>query len=162
MKYRTDKIHALDTLIPVLEQCRAKGERIVFTNGCFDLLHVGHIRYLNSARKLGDRLVIAVNTDSTVSDLKGPNRPVNSADERIEVLAAFEFTDFVFEFFEPTPLQIIQKILPDILAKGADWPKDQIVGREVVEQNGGKVVRVEMVKGKSTSNTIDSISKHHT
>lgn len=162
MKYRTGKIHTLDTLIPVLGQCRAKGERIVFTNGCFDLLHVGHIRYLNSARKLGDRLVIAVNTDSTVSDLKGPNRPVNSADERIEVLAAFEFTDFVFEFFEPTPLQIIQKILPDILAKGADWPKDQIVGREVVEQNGGKVVRVEMVKGKSTSNTIDSISKHHT
>lgn len=159
MKYRSEKIHTLDSLIPILNQCRTTGERIVFTNGCFDLLHVGHIRYLTQARKLGDRLVIAINSDRIVRELKGSERPVNPINERLEILAAFEFTDFVFEFLEPTPLEVIKKILPDVLAKGADWPKDQIVGRDVVECNGGKVIRVSLVEGKSTTNIIDAISR---
>jgi len=152
-----DKLQKLDTLLPLPKQARAQGKKIAFTNGCFDLLHVGHIRYLQEARSFGDLLVIAVNTDKTVGDLKGDGRPVVPASERMEVLAAFEFCDYVFEFFEPTPIEVLTLILPDVLVKGGDWSADQIVGRELVEANGGKVERITFTKGRSTTNVIEKI-----
>lgn len=152
-----NKIQTLDTLLPILETEKSKDKKIVFTNGCFDLIHVGHIRYLQKARSFGDILVIAVNADQTVMNLKGQGRPVVPASERMEVLAAFGFCDYVFEFAEPTPLEVISRILPDVLAKGGDWALDQIVGRAVVEANGGRVKRVAFTKGRSTTNVIEKI-----
>ena len=157
MKARLGKIHTLKSLLPILEQRRKAGDRVVFTNGCFDLIHAGHVRYLTGARSYGDLLVIAINADATVRLLMGEGRPIVACAERMEILAAFGFCDYVFEFAEPDPLNVITQILPDVLAKGGDWPLDQIVGRDVVEANGGKVVSVPLVKGKSTSEIIRAL-----
>lgn len=129
----------------------------MFTNGCFDLIHLGHVQYLTCAKAQGDLLVIAVNADRTVSNLKGPSRPVIPCKERMELLAAFAFCDYVIRFDEKTPLEVISKILPDVLVKGGDWPLDQIVGRDVVEANKGRVERVKVTPGKSTTNVITKI-----
>jgi rfaE bifunctional protein nucleotidyltransferase chain/domain len=127
------------------------GRRIVFTNGCFDLLHPGHIRSLEQARELGDALVVALNSDASVRQLKGEGRPVIAERERAEILAALESVDAVVIFDAPTPRELIAALLPDVLVKGGDWPGDQIVGREEVEAAGGRVVSIPVVPGYSTT-----------
>jgi rfaE bifunctional protein nucleotidyltransferase chain/domain len=133
---------------------QSRGGTVVFTNGVFDLLHPGHVRYLNDARRLGDLLIIGVNSDRSVRANKGDNRPINRADERVEILLALDVVDAVVVFDEDTPLNVITAIQPDILVKGADWGPDNIVGREIVEQRGGRVVRLELAKGFSTTSLI--------
>ena len=130
---------------------RISKKKIIFTNGCFDILHVGHVRYLKKARSLGDWLIVGVNSDSSVRKLKGPGRPVNSEKERMEVLAALKAVDEVRLFSEPTPEDLIRKIRPDILVKGGDWKIKDIVGAEFVRSYGGKVRSLGFVKGYSTT-----------
>jgi D-beta-D-heptose 7-phosphate kinase/D-beta-D-heptose 1-phosphate adenosyltransferase len=136
---------------------KRNGRRVVFTNGCFDLLHPGHIRSLERARALGDVLVVAVNNDEGVRTLKGPGRPAIPAEERAEILANLECVDAVLIFDEPTPEKVIAALLPDILVKGHDWPENQIVGREAVEAAGGKVVLVDVMPGYSTTEILKKI-----
>jgi D-beta-D-heptose 7-phosphate kinase/D-beta-D-heptose 1-phosphate adenosyltransferase len=136
---------------------RERGERLVFTNGCFDLLHPGHVRYLQEARKLGDRLVVAVNADETVARLKGPGRPLTPLAERMEILAALASVDYVVAFDEETPFEIIEEIVPDVLVKGGDWTKENIVGRERVEKDGGTVLSLPYAPGYSTSGILERI-----
>jgi D-beta-D-heptose 7-phosphate kinase/D-beta-D-heptose 1-phosphate adenosyltransferase len=138
----------------VAQRVRSKGGTVVFTNGVFDLLHPGHIRYLQDARALGSALIVAVNSDRSVRAIKGPDRPVNSETERAEVLLALACVDAVVIFDEDTPHAVISTIQPDILVKGADWGPDNIVGRDVVEARGGKVVRIDLAPGYSTSQLI--------
>lgn len=135
----------------------ARGRTVVFTNGVFDLLHPGHVRYLQQARTLGDALVVGVNADSSVRRNKGPERPINPEGERAEVLAALGAVDAVVLFGEDTPAEIVQALQPDILVKGADWPADQIVGRDTVEARGGRVVLMEVEQGHSTSAIIERV-----
>ena len=135
---------------------QASGGRVVFTNGCFDILHSGHIELLRRARELGDALIVAINDDASVRRLKGPNRPIFPENERAETLSALEMVDYVCSFSEDTPLQAILKIRPDILVKGADW-LDNIVGQAEVESWGGKVVAVPLVSGKSTTDIIGRV-----
>jgi D-beta-D-heptose 7-phosphate kinase/D-beta-D-heptose 1-phosphate adenosyltransferase len=130
---------------------------VVFTNGCFDLLHPGHIHTLETARQLGDVLVVAINSDESVRKLKGPGRPVIPARERAEILASLECVDAVVIFEELTPARAVAALLPDILVKGGDWPGDRIVGREEVEAAGGRVVRAEVLPGYSTSDLLRKI-----
>jgi len=130
---------------------KRNGRRVVFTNGCFDLLHPGHIRGLELARELGDALIVGLNSDASVRQLKGPGRPVISEAERAEILAALESVDAVVIFDELTPRELISRLLPDVLVKGGDWPGDQIVGREEVEAAGGRVVSIPVMPGFSTS-----------
>ena len=132
-------------------QLRASGKTIVFTNGVFDLLHPGHVRYLQHARSLGDALIVGINSDRSVRIVKGPDRPINPEQERAEILAALECVDAVAIFGEETPFEIISAIAPDVLVKGADWAEDAIVGRDIVEARGGRVVRASIEEGYSTS-----------
>jgi rfaE bifunctional protein nucleotidyltransferase chain/domain len=136
---------------------RERGARIVFTNGVFDILHVGHIRYLETARAFGDALIVALNSDRSVRAIKGPSRPIIPEQERAELLAALQFVDAVLVFDEETPAAIIDVVQPDVLVKGADWALDRIVGREAVERRGGRVERVKVVEGSSTSAIIDRV-----
>jgi rfaE bifunctional protein nucleotidyltransferase chain/domain len=133
---------------------RAQGGTVVFTNGVFDLVHPGHVRYLQAARALGDALIVAVNSDRSVRSNKGPDRPINPEDERAELLLALACVDAAVIFDEETPFAIISRIQPDILVKGADWGEDDIVGRDVVEARGGRVVRVELAPGHSTTELV--------
>jgi D-beta-D-heptose 7-phosphate kinase/D-beta-D-heptose 1-phosphate adenosyltransferase len=151
------KFQPLEDLRAELVAHRAKGARIVFTNGCFDLLHVGHIRYLQQARRMGDLLVVGINSDDSVRRLKGPSRPVQPEQDRAEILAGLECVDYVVSFDQDTPLAVIERLVPDVLVKGADWPVDRIVGREVVEGSGGRVATITYVKGISTSALIERI-----
>jgi D-beta-D-heptose 7-phosphate kinase/D-beta-D-heptose 1-phosphate adenosyltransferase len=136
---------------------RAAGKRIVYTNGVFDILHPGHLRYLQRARALGDVLIVGLNADASVRRNKGPERPINPQDERAEILEALECVDAVVLFEEDTPAEIIRAIQPDILVKGADWAEDAIVGRDTVEARGGTVVRIPIERGFSTTAIIDKI-----
>ena len=136
---------------------KRNGRRIVFTNGCFDLLHPGHIRSLEQARELGDALIVGLNNDAGVRQLKGEGRPVIPERERAEILAALECVDAVVIFDDPTPREVISRLLPDVLVKGGDWPGDQIVGREEVEAAGGRVVSVPVVPGYSTTAILKKI-----
>ncbi len=147
-----------DALVASLAAWRAAGERIVFSNGVFDLLHRGHVEYLEEARLLGDRLVIGVNADASVQRLKGPKRPIVPEHERAEMLAALECVDGVAIFGEDTPDRIIREVAPDVLAKGGDWALDQIVGREFVEAIGGRVERIRVREGWSTSRIIERVA----
>jgi rfaE bifunctional protein nucleotidyltransferase chain/domain len=140
-----------------LEALRKDGKKIAFTNGCFDILHVGHVRYLREAKKTADVLVLALNSDSSVRSIKGEKRPLVPESERAEVLAALEFIDFITIFPELTPLELINYLKPDILIKGGDWPEEKVVGREEVKKWGGKVVLIPEVKGKSTTNIVEKI-----
>ena len=140
-----------------LEDLRKTGKKIAFTNGCFDILHVGHVRYLREARKTGDVLVLALNSDSSVRSIKGEKRPLVPEMERAEVLAALEFIDFVTLFDELTPLELIQYLKPDVLIKGGDWPEEKVVGRDEIKKWGGKVVIIPEVMGKSTTNVVEKI-----
>jgi rfaE bifunctional protein nucleotidyltransferase chain/domain len=138
-----------------VRDARDAGARIVFTNGVFDILHPGHLRYLQAARAHGDLLIVGLNSDASVRRNKGPSRPINPEGERAEVLAALECVDAVSVFDEETPADIIRRVQPDVLVKGADWPPDQIVGRDTVEARGGRVVLEPVEQGYSTSSIID-------
>jgi rfaE bifunctional protein nucleotidyltransferase chain/domain len=147
----------LTDLLRERAQWRRAAVRVVLTNGCFDLLHPGHVALLEQARAEGDRLVVAINSDASVRALKGAGRPVLPEQERAEALRALESVDRVVVYDEPTPLQVIEALRPDVLVKGADWAQDAIVGREVVEGGGGRVVRVPLVAGRSTSTLLERI-----
>jgi rfaE bifunctional protein nucleotidyltransferase chain/domain len=134
-----------------------KGQKIVFTNGCFDLLHVGHVRYLQKARTLGDCLIIGLNSDRSVRSIKDPNRPLIPEDQRAEVLAALECVDYIVLFDEADPRKVIEEIRPDVLVKGADWPMDKIIGADLVHAFGGEVRRVKLVPSISTSEIIKRV-----
>jgi D-beta-D-heptose 7-phosphate kinase/D-beta-D-heptose 1-phosphate adenosyltransferase len=140
-------------------QWKAQGRTVVLTNGCFDLLHPGHVALLEQARGQGDLLVVAINSDASVRALKGPDRPLLPEAERAEALLALEAVDRVVVYDEPTPLELIEAVVPDVLVKGADWAADAIVGREVVERAGGRVVRVALVPGRSTSSLVERIKQ---
>jgi len=151
------KVRGLRERVDIVRERRALGHRVVFTNGCFDLLHRGHTRLLQQARELGDLLIVGLNSDASVRRVKGPSRPVLSEEERAEVLSALASVDYVVFFDDPDPGSTIAALQPDVLAKGADWAKDQIVGRETVEGRGGRVVTIPLVEGSSTSGIIDRI-----
>lgn len=140
-----------------LDRLRQQGKKIAFTNGCFDILHVGHVRYLTEARKTADVLVLALNSDSSVRALKGEKRPLVPEQERAEVLAGLECIDFITIFAELTPLELICFLKPDILIKGGDWPEDQVVGRNEIREWGGHVTIIPEVAGKSTTNIVDRV-----
>lgn len=150
---------ARDELARERRAWRASGQRVVMTNGCFDLLHPGHVALLESARREGDRLVVALNSDASVRGLKGEGRPVQPEGERAELLCALEAVDRVVLYDEPTPIEVVRALEPDVLVKGADWAVDQIVGRAEVEAAGGRVVRVAVVPGRSTSAIIGRIRR---
>ena len=151
------EILTLDEAILRFGREKRNGRRVVFTNGCFDLLHPGHIGSLEQARALGDALIVGLNSDASVRQLKGAGRPVLPERERAEILAALECVDAVVIFDELTPREIISRLLPDVLVKGADWPGDQIVGREEVEAAGGRVVSIPVVPGYSTTEILRKI-----
>jgi D-beta-D-heptose 7-phosphate kinase/D-beta-D-heptose 1-phosphate adenosyltransferase len=153
------KILKLTDLIQMVKYLGKSGKQIVFTNGCFDILHVGHVRYLAAARSEGDVLVVGLNSDVSVKSIKPGNRPIVTQEQRAEVLAGLAFVDFITIFDESDPLALISAIKPDILVKGADWKEKEIVGADVVKAYGGKVVRVEVVPGISTSRIIRRIIK---
>lgn len=154
-----EKILDHGALIQERRRLRSEGKRLVFTNGCFDLLHPGHVRYLRQARSLGDALAVALNSDRSVRVLKGEGRPILNERERAEVVAALEAVDYVIIFDEETPRELIAELLPDVLVKGGDWPLNQIVGREEVEAAGGRVVSLSYLGGSSTSDLIERIAK---
>lgn len=147
----------LDEIILRFAPGKRNGKRVVFTNGCFDLLHPGHVELLEKARALGDALIVGINSDESVRILKGEGRPIVPQQERAEILASFDCVDAVVIFDELTPQKTVAAILPDVLVKGGDWPGNQIVGREEVENAGGKVVLVEVVKGYSTTEILEKI-----
>jgi rfaE bifunctional protein nucleotidyltransferase chain/domain len=151
------KIKTLAEIIRLRPRLRELGLKLVFTNGCFDILHVGHIRYLNAARDLGDALVVGINSDRSVREIKGESRPIVPEFERAEVLAALACVDFVCIFDDPTPKQVIDAIIPDVLVKGADWGISEIVGRDTVEKAGGVVLNVPLVEGSSTTDIIRKV-----
>lgn len=154
----SSRVLPLDQLISALSGERAKGKRIVFTNGCFDLMHIGHTRYLQAAKALGDVLVVGVNSDASVRALdKAPDRPIVPEAQRAEILAALGCVDFVVMFDESDPLQLIRAVQPDVLVKGGDWAIDRIVGREIVEARGGVVQTIPLVPGHSTTGLLQRI-----
>jgi len=153
------KILSIDEMLAERERLRAAGARLVFTNGVFDLLHVGHVRYLAQARALGDALVVAINSDRTVRELKGPGRPVFDQAERAEILAALRPVDYVVVFDDISPRSLIRELLPDVLVKGGDYQLDEIHGREEVEAAGGEVISLPFVPGASTTVLIERMKK---
>ena len=153
------RILSSNLLSKLLSGAKARGKKVVFTNGCFDILHSGHIRYLDQAKKLGDILVIGINSDKSVKKLKGPSRPVNNQDDRAKVVSALRSVDFVTIFTEDTPEKLIKKLKPDVLVKGGDWKVKDIVGGDFVMSLGGKVKSLPFVKGRSTSSVLQKIAK---
>ena len=152
------KVTTRDELVSLLAERRQRQQRVVFTNGCFDLMHIGHVRYLQAARNLGDLLVVGVNSDGSVRALsKGPDRPIVPDVQRAEVLAALACVDYVIIFSEPDPGALIAALQPDILVKGGDWPLDRIIGRETVEARGGRVQTIPLVPGVSTTTLVQRI-----
>jgi rfaE bifunctional protein nucleotidyltransferase chain/domain len=153
------KIKTVTELRPVLDILRATGKTIVFTNGCFDLLHTGHTRYLAKAKSFGELLIVGVNSDASVRMIKGNKRPINAESDRMETLASVETVDYVVLFHEPDPHRIISELQPDVLVKGGDWPVDKIIGRDIVEARGGKVISTGYIEGASTTGIIEKIVK---
>ena len=159
----TNKVVTKDQLVPLLTQARTQRKRIVFTNGCFDLMHVGHTRYLQAAKALGDLLVVGVNSDGSAKSLnKSPDRPIVSDQQRAEVVAALGCVDYVVLFTEPDPHALISALQPDVLVKGGDWPVERIVGRDIVEGRGGVVKTIPLVPGVSTTSLIHRIRSAQT
>ena len=156
---RTEKLLPLERAFDMVEGLKRRGMRVVFTNGCFDLLHPGHTRYLAEARRLGDALIVAVNSDRSVRALKGAGRPIMPESERAEILAALESVDYVTIFDDLTPQAVIARMLPHVLVKGADWGPTEVVGRAEVEAAGGRVVSLPVVPGYSTSSLIQAALK---
>jgi rfaE bifunctional protein nucleotidyltransferase chain/domain len=157
MSQKNGKVYRLEELVRVRRRIKGEGRKVVFTNGCFDLLHAGHIRLFGEAAKMGDVLIVALNSDSSVRRLKGPTRPIFLLRERFEILSAVGDIDYLVSFSEATPQRIIAALLPDVLVKGGDWGPDEIVGRTEVEAAGGRVARVRFVAGHSTSSIIRRI-----
>jgi D-beta-D-heptose 7-phosphate kinase/D-beta-D-heptose 1-phosphate adenosyltransferase len=153
------KILKKNDLVLKIKSLQEKGKRIVFTNGCFDLLHVGHVRYLAAAKSEGDILVVGLNSDTSVQVIKGRKRPIVPQEQRAEVLAGLGCVDYITFFSEPDPLKLIQALAPDVLVKGDDWPEARIVGADFVKAKGGKIVRVPVVPDASTSGLIQKIVK---
>ncbi|MBS1238465.1 MAG: bifunctional heptose 7-phosphate kinase/heptose 1-phosphate adenyltransferase [Deltaproteobacteria bacterium] len=152
-----NKIYSREELKKIIDRHRKEGKKIVFTNGCFDILHVGHTRYLTEAKKQGNILVLGINSDESVRSLKGKERPLIPENERADVIAALESVDYVTIFHELTPLELIEYLKPDILVKGGDWKEKDVVGRELIEKWGGRVIIIPEVKGSSTTNIIEKI-----
>lgn len=157
MRKPDSKILRDSAVLEFVSKMKQEGLRLVFTNGCFDLLHEGHVRYLNEASTLGDQLIIGLNSDASVSRLKGPQRPINQQLSRAYVLAGLECVDAVIVFEEDTPLKLIQLIIPDVLVKGGDWNVNQIVGSDFVLQNGGQVISLPFYNGFSTTSIAEKI-----
>jgi len=156
-----DKILTLEDLVTRLGKVRKSGQKIVFTNGCFDIMHVGHVRYLADARSEGDLLVVGLNSDASVRMIKGDKRPIVRQNYRAEVLASLGCVDFIVVFDEPDPLKLIQTLKPDVLVKGEDWTEDAIVGAESVKSQGGKIVRISFVEESSTTAIIEKILQRY-
>ena len=160
MIYPVNGVLSLRQLLKVVRRLRRQGKRIAFTNGCFDLLHAGHLDYLTRIKRHADRLIVGVNSDSSARRLKkGPGRPIVPARERAALVAALKPVDFVTVFSEPTPLKLIRALKPDLLAKGGDWKRDRIVGRDLVERAGGKVLVIPYLKGRSTTRVLQRIRR---
>ena len=154
-----NKICSREKLKKKIDALRGEGKKIVFTNGCFDILHVGHTRYLRDAKKQGDILVLGLNSDESVRTLKGEKRPLTPENERADILASLESVDYVTIFHELTPLKLIEYLRPHVLVKGGDWKEEEVVGRESVGKWGGKVVIIPEIKGSSTTNVIEKVKK---
>ncbi len=152
-----EKIVTADEMVAIRERLREQGRTVVFTNGCFDLLHGGHLLTLNEAREAGDALIVALNSDKSVRGLKGETRPIIPQEERCEVMASFACVDYVITFDEPDPCNLLSRILPDVLVKGGDWAHDAVMGRDIVEANGGRVLRVPPREGRSSTNIIEKV-----
>jgi len=150
----------LEEFLEIRKQLKAEGKKLVFTNGVFDIIHRGHIDYLNRAKALGDYLVVALNSDDSVRKLKGEGRPINKLEDRAFVIANLKAVDFVVSFNEDTPFEIISAIIPDVLVKGGDWSIENIVGRDIVEANGGKVYSLPYVENYSTTNIINKMKSN--
>ncbi|MFQ5532355.1 MAG: D-glycero-beta-D-manno-heptose 1-phosphate adenylyltransferase [Candidatus Methylomirabilales bacterium] len=153
------KLKTLEELVTITRDLRRQGRQVVFTNGCFDLLHRGHVRYLDQAKTLGDVLIVAINSDASVRTLKGPDRPVMSHEERAELVASLGVVDYVIIFEEANPERVIQELEPDVLVKGGDWPVDQVIGRQLVESRGGQVLTLPYVEGASSSELLRRIQE---
>lgn len=148
-------------LVSLIKTLKKRGKKIVFTNGCYDLLHAGHVRFLKAAKKMGDVLVLALNSDASVRRIKGKNRPITPETERAELMAGLACVDIVTLFHEDDPYNIIKDIKPDVLVKGGDWALDKIIGADVVEANGGRVRNIKYLKGKSTTNIIKRVMESY-
>jgi rfaE bifunctional protein nucleotidyltransferase chain/domain len=157
LRKKSGKVHSLEDLVRIRRRLKHQGKKVVFTNGCFDLLHAGHIRLFHEAAKMGDCLIVALNSDSSVRRLKGPTRPIFPLRERFEILSAVGDIDYLVSFSEATPRRIVAALLPDVLVKGGDWGADEIIGRAEVEAAGGRVARVRFIEGHSTSSIIRRI-----
>ncbi len=157
MNETKSKISSVKELLSKRESWKRNGERVVFTNGCFDILHIGHVDYLEKSRAQGDRLIVALNSDESVTRLKGPQRPINDEQVRGRLMAALQFVDAVVFFSEDTPKEIIEVLKPDVLIKGDDYLAENIVGADFVMQNGGRVETIPLVKGFSTTNIVEKI-----
>jgi D-beta-D-heptose 7-phosphate kinase/D-beta-D-heptose 1-phosphate adenosyltransferase len=147
----------ISELVGIRKTLKQKMEKVVFTNGCFDIIHAGHVDYLSKAKACGDILIVGLNSDSSVREIKGKNRPIVSENERAFILSQLKPVDYVVLFNEPTPLQLIEQLIPDVLVKGADWAKENIVGREIVESNGGEVITINFITDQSTTNIIERV-----
>jgi D-beta-D-heptose 7-phosphate kinase / D-beta-D-heptose 1-phosphate adenosyltransferase len=156
-----EKVKDQKDLQKIIADLKSEGKRIVFTNGCFDLLHIGHLRYLEKAKTFGDVLVVGINSDPSVRSLKGPERPILPADERAEILSGLGCVDFVTVFDESNPFALISLLQPHLLVKGGDWTRETIIGKEVVERSGGEVVIIPFVEGSSTSRLIETIMERY-
>lgn len=154
-------LKSLEELKTIRSALKAENKKVVFTNGCFDIIHAGHIDYLNKAKALGDVLIVALNTDSSVKKIKGDKRPIINEDERAKIISNLKPVDYVVFFDEDTPAELINTLLPDILIKGADWKVDKIVGAETVISNGGVVQTIEFITDQSTSKIIDLITSRY-
>jgi len=155
------KVKNLRELVRIRQALKRQRKKVVFTNGCFDILHRGHIECLRKAKSLGDVLIVGLNSDSSVRKIKGDKRPILPQADRAQILASLEMVDYVVIFSQQTPLDLIAKLVPDVLAKGGDYRKDQVVGREIVESSGGRVVLVKEIPGRSTRNVIGKIIKRY-
>ena len=160
MEFFSKKTLGLNMLLKKLKTHRTAGDKIVFTNGCFDILHAGHVEYLTAARAEGEVLVVGLNSDASVRIIKGENRPIVQEDQRAAVIAGLECVNYVTLFEDPDPFRLIQTILPDVLVKGADWEEGEIIGADIVKQHGGRVVRVPFVSDTSTSKIIETILRN--
>ena len=162
MPVQNNKIIAIQDLKQELGNWRQEGKKIVFTNGCFDIVHLGHIQFLQEAKNLGDILIVGLNSDSSVNKIKGKGRPILDQNSRSEILAAFEFVDGVIIFDQDTPFRLIEQLVPDVLVKGSDYLAENIVGSEIVLNSGGEVITIDLVEGYSTSNIIEKVKKLQT
>lgn len=151
------KVVNINEIVQIVKELKSEGKKVVFTNGCFDILHRGHVEYLAKAKELGDVLIVGLNSDSSVKQIKGDGRPIVSQEDRAFILSNLAFVDYVVIFDEPTPYELISKIIPDVLVKGNDWAIEDVVGRDIVEANGGRVVLVELTPNRSITNIIKTI-----